>query len=236
MVQYIIRFQFEINQDFTNSSQWTSSSTPCAEGRNIPYSNEIYWRNKVHSHESGRHASTTHWRQLECWRRPKVQIRGLVSQNLFYWKRNLPKDKCVVREETDKSSDDCDQWIQSYLRQLLRRRRRVHESFSSRRKAEKSKFIPTIHSNLAHPVKNYRGIISHQRVTDLWMELLRDWYAEFKKELLLCCCSLAWMKHGGRSLWNLRNVHDLLSDGKTLYVSRFGEPFFEDQWFRLAPW
>ena len=33
------------------------------------------------------------------------QIRGLVSQKIFYWKRNLPRDRCGPGE-TDKSSDD----------------------------------------------------------------------------------------------------------------------------------
>ena len=38
-----------------SSSQWTSSSTLCAQ-RNIPYSTEIHWCNKIYSYWSGRHA------------------------------------------------------------------------------------------------------------------------------------------------------------------------------------
>ena len=34
----------------------------------------------------------------------------------------------------------------------------------------------------------------------------------------------------------LRNIEDLLSDGKTLSERRFGELFFEDPLFRLELW
>ena len=44
-----------------SSSQWTTSSIPCAEGRNIPYSIEIHWCNNVNSHWSWRHARETYW-------------------------------------------------------------------------------------------------------------------------------------------------------------------------------
>ena len=36
-----------------SSSQWTSSSTPCAERRNILHATEIHWCNQVHSYKSG---------------------------------------------------------------------------------------------------------------------------------------------------------------------------------------
>ena len=49
-----------------SSSQWTSSSTPCAEGSNIPNSTKIHWCNKVYSHRSGRHARDTCRWLLEC--------------------------------------------------------------------------------------------------------------------------------------------------------------------------
>ena len=47
---------------------------------------------------------------------------------------------------------------------LLRRRKRVHESFSSRQEGQKS-FILTNHSNSEKHVKIYPGIIVHQRLT-----------------------------------------------------------------------
>ena len=44
------------------------------------------------------------------------------------------------------------------------------------------------------------------------------------------------MKNGGQSYTYLRNIQDLLSDGKTLYERRFGEPVLKDQSFRLVHW
>ena len=44
----------------------TSSSTPCAERRNIPYSIEIHWCHKIYLHWSGRHARETCRWLLEC--------------------------------------------------------------------------------------------------------------------------------------------------------------------------
>ena len=53
--------------------------------------------------------------------------------------------------------------------------------------------------------------------------------AEKKKAPLPYCCNQAWMKIGGQIPWNvytyLRNVTDLLSDGKTPCERRFGQPF-----------
>ena len=59
------------------------------------------------------------------------------------------------------------------------------------------------------------------------MGLLKEQCAEWKKGHLRYCCNQVWMKIGGQILWNaipfLRNVTDLLSDGKTTYETRFGE-------------
>ena len=56
----------------------------------------------------------------------------------------------------------------------------------------------------AELVKNYRGIIVHQRLTDpRRMVLLRDRHAELKKELLQCCHNPVWTKNGGLILWNV---------------------------------
>ena len=49
-----------------SSSQWTSSSTPRAEGRNIPYSTKIHWCRKVYSYWSGCVTREKDWRLLEC--------------------------------------------------------------------------------------------------------------------------------------------------------------------------
>ena len=61
------------------------------------------------------------------------------------------------------------------------------------------------------------------------MGLLIEQCAKLRKGLLLYCCNQVWMKNGGRLPWNvtcyLRNIQDLLSDGKTPHERRFGAPF-----------
>ena len=112
---------------------------------------------------------------------------------------------------------------------LLRRRKRIYRSFSSRQKSQKSKTL-TIHWIWANLVKIYHGITELQqphrsetngsaeravrRVKEgssavlLQSGLDEKWWAEFVE----CCCFL-------------RNVQDLLADGKTPYERRYGEPF-----------
>ena len=61
-------------------------------------------------------------------------------------------------------------------------------------------------------MKNCPGIFVRQRHTDQkLMGLLKERYAELRKELLQCCCNLAQMKNGGH--------------GRTPCERRFGEPF-----------
>ena len=61
---------------------------------------------------------------------------------------------------------------------LLRRRKGVYESFSSRRKIWKS-FILTIPWSLAHPLKICHGMIVHQRHIDpRQMALLEELHAK----------------------------------------------------------
>ena len=61
------------------------------------------------------------------------------------------------------------------------------------------------------------------------MGLLREQYAERKKVRLQYCCNQVWMKEWWADSMEcytyLRNVTDLLSDGKTPYERRFGQPF-----------
>ena len=89
---------------------------------------------------------------------------------------------------------------------LLRRRKEVYESFSSRRKSRKSSKL-SIPWNLAKPVKIFPGIIVHQRLTvPRQMVLLRESYAGLKKGLLLYCCNQVWMKNGGRIPLNVTAI------------------------------
>ena len=70
-------------------------------------------------------------------------------------------------------------WIQSFpcRTKLLRRRKRVYESFSNRHRSQKS-FALTIHWNLANPVYNYRGITELRHVIDLRRTELRNELSE----------------------------------------------------------
>ena len=62
--------------------------------------------------------------------------------------------------------------------QLLRRRKRVYESFSSRLKSRKTLTL-TIRWNVANLVKIYHGIIEPQHLIDpRHMELLKEQYVE----------------------------------------------------------
>ena len=74
----------------------------------------------------------------------------------------------------------------------------------------------------------YPGIIVRQHLTvQKQIGLLRERYAESKKVHLQYCCNQVWMKNGGWAdsmacYCYLRNIQDLLSDGKTPYERRFG--------------
>ena len=88
-----------------SSSQWTSSSALCVEGRNIPYSTKIRWCNKVYSYWSGRHARKTYWWLLECRFEQKF-VRFLESiYKLYSIERQTFQGKNVVWEEADKDSN-----------------------------------------------------------------------------------------------------------------------------------
>ena len=78
------------------------------------------------------------------------------------------------------AQDLATQWIQSYpcITTLLRRRRRVYESFSSRQKGQKLYTLP-IRWNLKNPVKIYHGITEFKHLIDARrMALLKERYAE----------------------------------------------------------
>ena len=77
------------------SSQWTSSSTLRAEGRNIPNSTEIHWCYKVYSCWSGCATREEDWRLLECrFKQTFVSFLEKGSQNSLCWKKNLQEEKC----------------------------------------------------------------------------------------------------------------------------------------------
>ena len=103
----------------------------------------------------------------------------------------------------------------------LSRRKRVHESSSSRQKSQKSS-IQTIPWNLANLVKNYHGIIVHQRLTDLTRNGIAERAVRRIKEgtsavLLQSGLDEKWWADAMECSCYLRNVQDLLADGKTVW-------------------
>ena len=92
-------------------------------------------------------------------------------------------------------------------------------------------FTLTIPWNLAKPCcRMFPGIIVRPHHTDRkQMGFVIGQYAEWKKAPLPYCCNQVWMKNGGQvpleCYTYLRNVQDLLSDGKTPCERRFGIPF-----------
>ena len=111
---------------------------------------------------------------------------------------------------------------------LVRRRKRVHESFSSRQESRKSCTL-TIQWNLANPVKFYHGTIEIQHFIDpRRMVLLKEVYRRVKEGtsavLSLSGLDEKWWVDSLQCCCYLRNVQDLLADGKTPYGRRFGEP------------
>ena len=105
----------------------------------------------------------------------------------------ITADRKVLNEEGESRNnhryavavqDLATQWILSHLhakRKLLRRRKGVYESFSSRRKRRKSSIL-TIPCILANPVKTYHGIIVRlHSINPRRMVLLEERNAESKK-------------------------------------------------------
>ena len=68
---------------------------------------------------------------------------------------------------------------------------------------------------MAKLVTTYPGIIVHLRLAVLkQMVLLREQYAESRKELLQYSCNLPWMKSGGQIPWSATVICETF---KTLY-------------------
>ena len=90
----------------SSSSHWTQSQTLLAEKRIIPYSTDISWCHQVNSYRFGRSTRKTNWRPLECRRQHKSVRFVDWFHEMYVIERNSSKRKNVVREETDKNSND----------------------------------------------------------------------------------------------------------------------------------
>ena len=107
--------------------------------------------------------------------------------------------------------------------------RETCNSFSSCQKSRQS-FTLTTPWSLAEPVKTYHGTIELQHLIDpRRMVLLKQWYAEEKKERLLYWCHHAWLKNDWLILWNADAIFEMSKTswqmGKLLVKGYFGEPF-----------
>ena len=90
----------------------------------------------------------------------------------------------------------------------------------------KSQFTLRVPSNLASPVKNYPGIILRRHHTDRKRERAVCREKEGTSAVLLQSgLDEKWWADSMECYTCLRNVTDLLSDGKTPYERRFGQPF-----------
>ena len=112
-------------------------------------------------------------------------------------------------------------WLQSYPCKT--------KTSQETKKSQLKLYALTVPWNSASPVRNYPGIIVRQHRTDRKrLGLLREQCAEWKKGHPRYFCNQVWTMNGGRIPWNvtaLRNIQDLLSDGKTPHERRFGMPF-----------
>ena len=111
---------------------------------------------------------------------------------------------------------------------LLRKQKRAYKNPWSRRGNRKSLTL-TIHWNLAKPVKTYPGIIVRRHHTvQRQMVLLKERYAELQEGtsavLLQSGLDEKWWADSMECYCSLRNIQDLLFDGKIPYERRFGEP------------
>ena len=118
--------------------------------------------------------------------------------------------------------------VLSCVKTRLHRNRKACGSSSNRQKSQAS-YTLTILWNLQNSVKTYHGIIGRPHLIDPRpMEFPKEQHEEWWKEPQPC-----WLQSGLDQKWwadsmecycYLRNVQDLLADGKTPYEWRFEEP------------
>ena len=118
---------------------------------------------------------------------------------------------------------------------IRRRWRRVYESFLSRHRSQKL-FIQTIHENLANPVKNYHGIIERLHLYRSETNGIAERTVRRVKEgtsavLLQSGLDDKWWSDSVECYCCLRNVQELVAEGKNHYERRFGEPVKGQQFF-----
>ena len=123
------------------------------------------------------------------------------------------------------------QWIRHIrAKQKLHKKPREACKSSWNPRGNQKSFTLTIPWNLENPVKTSLGIIARLHHTDRRLMVLQKEQCARVKEgtsvvLLQSGLNQSWWADSMECYTYLRNVTDLLSDGKTPYESRFGKPF-----------
>ena len=136
-----------------------------------------------------------------------------------------PSPEPSETENTNKKEDN--ETVRSAKQKLLRKHKGACKSSWSRIGSLKS-FTMTILWNLAKLVKIFPGIIARRHHTDRKRtRLLKERHAVKEGTcavLLQSNLDEKWWAGSMECYIYLRNIQDLLSDGKTLYERRFGVP------------
>ena len=98
----------------------------------------------------------------------------------------------------------------------------------------------TILWNVARPVKIFPGIFVRQNRTDRkQMGLLKEQFAELRRELLQYLCNQVWTKNGGRIQWNVDAICETfkISCLKGRHCFKGGSEYHSTaQLYRLEQW
>ena len=178
--------------------------------------------------------------RASCRRRAgTVVLRAELVGDLITADHKILSDGCESRNNHRYAvvvQDLATQWIQSYpcKTKTSQETQRSLQKFLD--PTRKPKVIYTDNSwNLANLAKTYHGItVLMHSIDPRHMVLLKEQYAESRKELLLRCCYPArkWLADSMECYCYLRNI--LLSEGTTPFERRFGEPFRGNQ--KSIPW
>ena len=132
-----------------SSSQWASSSTQRAKGRNVPCSTEMHWCCQVYWYWSGCVTRETDWRLLEC-RFEQTLVRFLERIHKVF-SVNLQRDICGPEGDWQRFKRLPDQIMygQKFGRKLVRAPR-IEKSNSVQKKNQSSTVLEKTKRNLLY--------------------------------------------------------------------------------------
>ena len=207
----------------------------------------------------GKHSVETHFpkdRNCEICKRTKITIapcrrrnggavpRAEIFGDLITADHKVLSDNCESRNNHRYAivvQDLATQWIQAYpfKQKLHKKPRDACKSFSSSQKSRKS-FTLTIPWNSAKLVKIFPGIIArspHRSETNgIAGRAVRRVKEGTSAVLLQSGLNESWWADSMECYTYLRNVTDLLSDGKTPYERRFWGNHLKDRLCHLVHW